>query len=134
MKFNWSATTGVAEKVLHGDYSDEELVGIQRLFVDNCRRVTELDSLSPKVTISDLKGKCVPNGARIHRHRQAEDIWGIIKYYLAKLTIAYQKMNKKRSKPSKKTSTAALRRYDQLRDRTQVLIRTMETCCQSNDV
>ena len=56
-KFNWSATTGVAEKVLHGDYTDEEIVGIQRLFVDNCRRVTELDSLAPKVTIADLRGK-----------------------------------------------------------------------------
>ena len=42
-KFKWSATTGVAEKVLHSDYSDKELVGIQRLFVDNCRRATELD-------------------------------------------------------------------------------------------
>jgi hypothetical protein len=56
-KFNWSASTGVAEKVLHGDYSDEDLEEIQRLFVDNCQRVTELDSLSPKITIEDLKGK-----------------------------------------------------------------------------
>jgi len=55
-KFNWSATTAVAEKVLQGDYSDEDLEEIQRLFVDNCRRVTELDSLSPKITIADLKG------------------------------------------------------------------------------
>lgn len=36
-KFNWSATTEVVELVLEGNYEDEELTDIQRMFLDNMK-------------------------------------------------------------------------------------------------
>jgi hypothetical protein len=39
-KFNWSASTNEAELVLKGEYNEEEISDITRLFLDNMTRVT----------------------------------------------------------------------------------------------
>ena len=56
-KFNWNASTHEAELVLEGNYEDDELSDIARLFLDNMTRVTDLEGLPPMVTKEDLRGK-----------------------------------------------------------------------------
>jgi hypothetical protein len=38
-KFNWSASTNETELVLKGEYNDEEISDITRLFLNNMTRV-----------------------------------------------------------------------------------------------
>jgi len=52
---NWSATTGKAEFILQGDYSNAEIDTISQLLLDNCTRVTELDSLPKTITEQDMR-------------------------------------------------------------------------------
>ena len=47
-KFNWSATTETAGLVLKGTYEDEELTDIQRMFLDNMKRVASEEISSSK--------------------------------------------------------------------------------------
>ena len=56
-KFIWNATTKEAELVLNGDYDDAELSEISRMFFNSITRMTELDSLTPDITVADLRGK-----------------------------------------------------------------------------
>jgi hypothetical protein len=42
-KFNWKASTNEAELVLEGEYEDETISEVTRLFLDNITRVTEVD-------------------------------------------------------------------------------------------
>ena len=55
--FNWSASTVEAEMVLKGQYTDPELDEIQKLFLDNLIRVTEVDELFKFVTAEEFRGK-----------------------------------------------------------------------------
>ena len=56
-KFNWEASTAESKLVLEGKFSDHELAPITSLFIDNLTRVADLDSLSPQITVADMKGK-----------------------------------------------------------------------------
>ena len=56
-KFNWSASTSTSELVLEGAYTDPDIDSISKLFLDNCTRVTELDSLPALLSFKDFKGK-----------------------------------------------------------------------------
>ena len=56
-RFNWSASTVEAEMVLEGQYSDPELDEIQKLFLDNLIRVTEVDESFRFVTAEEFRGK-----------------------------------------------------------------------------
>ena len=56
-ELNWSASTGTAELILEGDYHNSELNSITQLLIDNCTRVTDLDSLEPTITEKDMKRK-----------------------------------------------------------------------------
>ena len=49
-KFDWAATTESAELTLSGDYSDEEFDEIQKLYIDNMKRVTAEDAATRFVT------------------------------------------------------------------------------------
>ena len=52
-KFNWSATTEAAELVLEGNYEDAELTDIQRMFLDNMKRVASEEISSSKYLNAD---------------------------------------------------------------------------------
>ena len=56
-KLNWSASTGISELILEGNYEDSELDTISKLFLDNCTRVTDLDSLPATITFKNFQGK-----------------------------------------------------------------------------
>ena len=56
-RFNWSASTQESELVLAGEYEEEDLGQLSRLFLDNLCRVTELDSQPALFKMSDLRGK-----------------------------------------------------------------------------
>jgi hypothetical protein len=56
-KFNWSASTNEAELVLKGEYNDDELSDITRLFLDNMTRVTETEDKPKFVTMKEFTGK-----------------------------------------------------------------------------
>jgi hypothetical protein len=56
-KFNWSASTSEAELVLQGEYNDEEISDITRLFLDNMTRVTEADETPKFPTMKEFTGK-----------------------------------------------------------------------------
>jgi len=56
-KFNWNATTKEADLVLNGGYDDVEISEISRMFLDSMTRTTKLDSLTPDITVADLRGK-----------------------------------------------------------------------------
>jgi hypothetical protein len=56
-KFNWSASTNEAELVLKGEYEDDEISDITRLFLDNMTRITETESAPKFLTIEEFKGK-----------------------------------------------------------------------------
>ena len=56
-KINWSASTGISELILEGTYEDSELDTISKLFLDNCTRVTDLDSLPANITFKNFQGK-----------------------------------------------------------------------------
>ena len=43
--------------VLKGEYSDPKLDEIQKLFLDNLTRVTEVDELFKFVTVEEFRGK-----------------------------------------------------------------------------
>ena len=43
--------------VLAGEYEEEDLDQLSRLFLDNMSRVTELDSQPALLEVSDLRGK-----------------------------------------------------------------------------
>ena len=43
--------------ILHGEFHNEEIDNISKLLLDNCTRVTELDSLSKNITESEMKRK-----------------------------------------------------------------------------
>ena len=53
-RFNWSASTVEAEIVLKGQYSEPELDEIQKLFLDNLIRVTEVDESFRFVTAEEF--------------------------------------------------------------------------------
>ena len=53
-RFNWSASTVEAEMVLKGQYLDPELDEIQKLFLDNLIRVTEVDESFRFVTAKEF--------------------------------------------------------------------------------
>ena len=53
-KFNWSATTNEAELVLDGEYTDEELTDIQRMLLDNMKRVTSIISSPSYITAAEF--------------------------------------------------------------------------------
>ena len=42
-KFNWNGLTNDAELVLEGSYTDDDLITVQKLFVDQLQRVTPTD-------------------------------------------------------------------------------------------
>jgi hypothetical protein len=56
-KFNWSASTNEAELVLKGEYNDEELSDITRLFLDNMTRITEAEEAPKFLTRKEFTGK-----------------------------------------------------------------------------
>jgi hypothetical protein len=56
-KFNWSASTNEAELVLNGEYNDEEISDITRLFLDNMTRVTEAEDSPKFLTMKEFTGK-----------------------------------------------------------------------------
>jgi hypothetical protein len=56
-KFNWSASTNEAELVLKGEYNDEEISDITRLFLDNMTRVTEADETPNFLKMKEFTGK-----------------------------------------------------------------------------
>ena len=58
-ELNWSATTGIAELILEGDYHNKELNTITQLLLDNCTRVTDLDILKPTIMEQQLKQKYI---------------------------------------------------------------------------
>ena len=51
-QLNWSASTGTADLILEGNYTNGDLDTITTLFLDNCTRVTALDSLPLQITLS----------------------------------------------------------------------------------
>ena len=56
-KFNWSASTNEAELVLKGEYNDEEISDITRLFLDNMTRITDTEDKPKFLTMKEFKGK-----------------------------------------------------------------------------
>jgi hypothetical protein len=56
-KFNWSASTNKAEFVLKGEYNDDEISDITRLFLDNMTRITEADETPTFLTMKEFTGK-----------------------------------------------------------------------------
>ena len=56
-EFNWNATTEVAELVLEGDYDDEELTDIQRMFLDNMQRVASEETSSKYLSADSFDRK-----------------------------------------------------------------------------
>jgi hypothetical protein len=56
-KFNWSASTNEAELVLKGEYNDDEISDIPRLFLDNMTRVTEAGETPKFLTMKEFTGK-----------------------------------------------------------------------------
>ena len=56
-KFNWSASTNEAELVLKGEYTDDEISDITRLFLDNMTRVTEVEESPKFLTMKEFTGK-----------------------------------------------------------------------------
>jgi hypothetical protein len=60
-KFNWSALTNEAELVLKGEYNDEEISDITRLFLDNMTRITEAEDKPKFLTM------------RVHRKIQSKE-------------------------------------------------------------
>ena len=56
-KFNWNASTEEAELVLEGNFTDNEMSEIERLFLDNMTRVTDTDDKTKFVTRKDFEGK-----------------------------------------------------------------------------
>jgi hypothetical protein len=58
-EFNWSASTNEAELVLKGEYNDEEISDITRLFLDNMTRVTEAEDTPKFLTMKEFTGKFI---------------------------------------------------------------------------
>lgn len=56
-RFNWAADSSAAEMVLNGQFNDSELNHIARLFLDNCRRITEVDEQPALITVQQFEGK-----------------------------------------------------------------------------
>ena len=56
-KFNWSASTQEAELVLKGEYNDDELSEIQRLLLNNMKKVTDEEKSSSLITIEDFDSR-----------------------------------------------------------------------------
>jgi hypothetical protein len=56
-KFNWNASSNEAELVLEGEYEDETISEVTRLFLDNMTRVTEVDEDIKYITKADFTGK-----------------------------------------------------------------------------
>ena len=54
MRFNWSAFTQESELVLAGDYEEEDLDQLSKLFLDNLSRIIELDLQPVLLKVSDL--------------------------------------------------------------------------------
>ena len=72
-RFNWSASTVKAEMVLEGEYSKPELDEIQKLFLNNLIRVTEIDKLFKFVTKEEFEGKW-KRGEKAQVHHLADGI------------------------------------------------------------
>jgi len=56
-KFNWSASTQEAELVLQGEYTDDKLSEIQRLLLNNMKKVTDNEKSSSFITTEDFDSR-----------------------------------------------------------------------------
>ena len=56
-KFAWSGQTQEAKMVLEGTYTDDDLIEIQRMFLDHLQRVTPSDYFSATITYEDFRKK-----------------------------------------------------------------------------
>ena len=56
-KFDWSASTREAELVLKGEYTDEELTNVQRMFLNNMQRVSQNGISTNFITTDEFDGK-----------------------------------------------------------------------------
>ena len=54
---NWAASTHEADLILEGEYENEEIQGIGKIFIEHMQRTTKLDSISGYLTENEWVGK-----------------------------------------------------------------------------